>query len=222
VIGGIQLKVCGLRSVGDAEAAAGLGAGYLGFIFHAKSPRGISISDFRSMADRLPAAHKVAVCVEPSDVALAALAGSGCGYFQVHVSHDFPLPLVTAWSRQVGPERLWLAPRLPPGTGISPAWLPLARTFLLDTYESDRFGGTGKTGDWAQFGRVQSAHPDKTWILSGGLNPDNIAEAVRQSGACFVDVNSGVESSPGVKDPARLAAFVSALRQHPRGQAGGA
>jgi len=221
-MGGFQLKVCGLTSAADAATAARLGADFLGFIFHPQSPRGVTLGAFRAMADRLPAARKVAVCVEPSPLHLTALAGSGCQYFQIHFRPETPLAQIAAWSAQVRPERLWLAPRLPAGMALSPAWLPLAHTFLLDTYDPEKFGGTGRTGDWEGFARLQQAHPRRTWILSGGLNADNIGEAVRVSGARFVDVASGVESAPGIKDPAKLEAFVTALHRHPRAEGAGA
>lgn len=222
MIGAFQWKACGLTTAADAAAAAQLGAGYLGFIFYPKSPRAVTVGAFRAMADRLPPVHKVAVCVEPTTLHLTALAGSGCQYFQIHFRPETPLAQLAAWSAQVRPERLWLAPKLPPGTELSPAWLPLARTFLIDTYDPEKFGGTGKTGDWEKFARLQRANPRHTWILSGGLNPENVGEAVRQSGARFVDVNSGVESAPGVKDPAKLEAFVTALLRRPRAAAGDA
>jgi phosphoribosylanthranilate isomerase len=95
---------------------------------------------------------------------------------------------------------------------VATAWLPLAETFLLDTFHAEKFGGTGRTGDWEKFARHQQAHPQKTWILSGGLNPENIGEALRRSGARFVDVNSGVESAPGAKDHAKIELFVAALQ----------
>jgi phosphoribosylanthranilate isomerase len=222
VRGGFQWKVCGLTTVTDAAVAAELGAEYLGFNFYPQSPRAVTGSAFRAMVDRLPPAHRVAVCVEPTPLDLTALAGSGCEFFQIHFRADFPLAQVAAWSAQVGPERLWLAPKLPPGTEIAPAWLPLARTFLVDTYDPEKFGGTGKTGDWEKFGRLQRANPRHTWILSGGLSAENIAEAVRQSGARFLDVNSGVESAPGVKDRAKLEAFVTELVRRPRAPVAGA
>jgi phosphoribosylanthranilate isomerase len=95
---------------------------------------------------------------------------------------------------------------------LSDALLPLANVFLLDNFSPDKFGGTGLTGDWAKFARHQRAHPDKAWVLSGGLSPDNIAQAVSESGARWVDANSGVESAPGVKDHAKLKAFADAVR----------
>ena len=75
------------------------------------------------------------------------------------------------------------------------------------------FGGTGKTGDWAKFARHRTTYPQTHWMLAGGLTPENVEEAVRASGARFVDVNSGVESAPGVKDEAKLKRFVVALHR---------
>ena len=214
--GEFQWKVCGLTRPEDAALAAQLGAGYLAFNFYPKSPRAVTLTDFRALAKGLPNLPRVAVCVEPTLPDLAAIAAHSFQYFQIHFRPETPLAQVAAWSAQVGPERLWLAPKLPAGAGINPAWLPLARTFLIDTYDPEKFGGTGKTGDWAKFARLEEANPGHTWILSGGLNPENVGEAIRQSGARFVDVNSGVESAPGIKDPAKLEAFVTALLRRPR------
>ena len=91
--------------------------------------------------------------------------------------------------------------------------LPLARFFLLDTFQADGFGGSGRTGDWPKFARHRKAHRDKFWVLSGGLNAENIGDALRQSGAAFVDVNSGVETSPGVKDSGKIRKFVAAMHR---------
>jgi phosphoribosylanthranilate isomerase len=153
----------------------------------------------------------VAVCVEPAPADLAQLATLGFAAFQVHFAHTTPVHRIAAWAETVGSTRLWLAPRLPPGEDVKPEWLPFAPTFLLDTFHADKFGGTGRTGDWAKFSRHQTAHPGKTWILSGGLSPSNVCEAIAATGACFIDVNSGVESAPGLKDPAKLAALKTAL-----------
>lgn len=216
MIHGIRLKICGLTSLVDAEAADAAGADFLGFIFHAASPRRILREQFRAMAGRLPARKKVAVCVEPSVTELAEFDRLGFDCFQVHFTHDTPLSALTAWSQFAGHARLWLAPKLPPATSFKAEWLPLANTFLMDTFHPEKFGGTGETGDWAGFRRLRESHPEKTWILSGGLKPENIAAAVAATGARFVDVNSGVELSPGVKDPAKLKALMPALRHATR------
>ncbi|MBI2812844.1 MAG: phosphoribosylanthranilate isomerase [Opitutae bacterium] len=209
--GRISLKTCGITRADDAAAAVGLGADWLGFIFYPPSPRNLSREQYTALLPKLPATKKVAVCVEPSPAELAGLAALGFDALQVHFPHTTPAHVIGAWAETVGINRLWLAPRLPPGQDVKPEWLPLADTFLLDTFHPDKFGGTGETGDWPKFTRHREAHPGKTWILSGGLNPENIAAAVTATGAKFIDVNSGVEQAPGIKSPAKLQALVLAL-----------
>ena len=214
MINGIRLKVCGITSLVDADAADAIGADYLGFIFYPKSPRFAPLRQFQAMKGRLPSRKKVAVCVEPSAEDLAAIVGLGFDFYQIHFNLHVKLETVAFWSTTVGgPAKLWLAPRLPPGELLDDEFLPFADTFLLDTFHPDKAGGTGQTGDWDAFTRYRAVHPDKRWFLSGGLNPENVAKAVKATGAGFIDVNSGVEQSPGIKSPAKLKAFVFALHQ---------
>lgn len=213
MIDGIRFKVCGLTSLVDAEFADRCGADFLGFILYPKSPRYVSLEQYRAMASRLPERKHVAVMVTPSAVELTAIEAAGFDFFQIHLPLETPLAEIEAWSKIVGADRLWLAPKLPPKEDVPPALLPLARFFLLDTFHAARFGGSGQTGDWGKFLRHQNANPRQTWILAGGLNPDNIGEALRTSGARFVDVNSGVESAPGVKDEEKLKRFVVRLHE---------
>jgi phosphoribosylanthranilate isomerase len=213
MIDGIQIKVCGLTAPGDVEYAAACGADYLGFILHPGSPRNVSLRHFREMAEALPMRPKVAVVVEPAPGALAAMRGAGFDIFQVHFRHDIPLAAIQAWSREAGIDNLWLAPKLPPKVDVQEAWLAFAPCILLDTFDPTLFGGTGRPGDWPKFRRHSEAHPEKTWILSGGLGPENVGAAFAGTGARFIDVNSGVESAPGVKDHAKLRAFFAAVRK---------
>lgn len=213
MIDGIRLKVCGLTSLMDADFADRCGADYLGFILYPKSPRHIALETYRAMAKRLPERRKVAVTVEPSVAELAAMSEAGFDFFQIHFRHDTPRATVAGWSEVVGVERLWLAPKLPPTVDVAAVFLSLAKYFLLDTFHAEGFGGSGKTGDWSKFSRHHVAHSENLWILAGGLNPENIGEAVRRSGTRFVDVNSGVESAPGVKDQEKLKRFVVRLHE---------
>ena len=213
MINGIRLKVCGITSIVAANAADAVGSDYLGFIFHEKSPRNLAAAQYAAMKDRLPLRKRVAVCVEPPATELAALDKLGFDYFQVHFSAKTPVATLATWSQLVGRGRLWLAPKLPPGQDVKPEWLPLADTFLLDTFHADKFGGTGETSDWAKFKRHREEHPDKTWVLSGGLSPENIAMAIARTTASILDVNSGAESAPGVKDAARLTALRRAIER---------
>ncbi len=210
---GIRLKVCGLTTQADAEFAASAGADYLGFILIPESPRYLSLSKFDSFAAHLPKGRKVAVVLEPSMTQLAEMSAAGFDFFQVHFRHDTSVSTIAGWTQAVGIERLWLSPKLPPGVSVPAAVLPFAKTFHLDSYHIRKFGGTGETSDWNKFKRHRRAHPKKTWILSGGLNPVNVGDAIRQSSARFVDVNSGVESAPGVKDHGKLQRLVDRLHE---------
>jgi len=211
MVDGIQIKVCGLTALVDADFADACGADYLGFNFYPESPRHISLGQFRCMAGRLSRRKKVAVTVEPDAGALAAMRDLGFDRFQVHFRHDIAAGTIESWSALVGAANLWLAPRLPAGLDVPAAWLPMAGAVLLDTLDPSLFGGTGRTGDWPKFRRHRQAHPAATWILSGGLDASNVGAALAGTGARFLDVNSGVESAPGVKDQAKLRAFVAAV-----------
>lgn len=213
MIDGIRLKVCGLTSLIDTEFADKCGADYLGFILYPKSPRHLTLDQYRAMASRLPERRKVAVSVEPTLEELTEMKEAGFDYFQIHFRPETPDTQLSAWSRLVGEKHLWLAPKLPPGSDVSAATLAVAKFVMLDTFHAEGFGGSGKTGDWAKFARHQKTHTQNHWILAGGLDAENIGEALKASGAKFVDVNSGVEAAPGVKDIEKLKRFVVALHR---------
>ncbi|MBK1880713.1 phosphoribosylanthranilate isomerase [Pelagicoccus mobilis] len=189
----------------DAQAAAEAGADYLGFIFYPKSPRGIRQERFRDIAPRLPDLPKVAVTVAPDLYTLAQLEGLGFDYFQLH----FPVGLseeVASWSKLVGKERLWIAPKLPPGVNFDPALLDLAGGVLWDGFkkDADAYGGTGSLSDWESFRKLREEYSATKWILAGGLSPENAVEALEQTGAECLDFNSALEIEPGVKDLERI------------------
>jgi phosphoribosylanthranilate isomerase len=205
------VKVCGITSLVDAEAADRIGADFLGFIFYPKSPRWVSAPQYRAMKDRLPPRKKVAVSVEPTSEELVQQLEHGFDFFQIHFNPQTPVPVIRGWAETVGAARLWLAPRLPPGVEIYPELLQFADTFLIDTFHPDKMGGTGATGDWDRFKCYMGACPAKHWVLSGGLDATNIAEALAVTGAKLVDVNSGVEQAPGIKSVRKLQAFAEAI-----------
>lgn len=211
MIGPTKLKVCGLRSAEQALLASRLGADFVGFNVYPKSPRYLALADYRALAGRVAEGTRVVVAVEPTDEEVASMIAAGVDYFQFHFRLEGNESRVASWERAVGAERLWLAPKLPPGVDVPQALIGHASAFLVDTFDASLFGGTGRTGDWEKFKRHRARHPGTTWILSGGLTPANIAEAVASTGASFVDVNSGVESAPGIKDEAKLRALAAAL-----------
>lgn len=211
MINGTRLKVCGLTSLVDAEAADACGADYLGFVLYPKSPRHVSLHAFEAMRSRLPDRKKVAVVVEPTVEELPQLLDAGFDTVQLHFSNHTPFFQVAMWVEAIPAEKLWLAPRARHHE-LDPAFFPLATTILFDAHDPHAYGGTGKTSDWKEFVHLRERYSRVQWILAGGLNPHNIGEAIRETRADFVDVNSGVETSAGVKDHAKLKAFADALR----------
>lgn len=208
----VQVKICGLCSEADVDLALDSGADYCGFIVYPQSPRGLSLERAGELAARVPKGRRVLVDVETSTQDLERYVAADFDYFQIHCGLQVGLGTLAAWSGLAGAERLWLAPRLPPGEPFPEATLEFARTILVDTYVRDRVGGTGKTGDWELFSELKERYPGTRWILAGGLSPDNIAMAIAESGADTVDVNSGVEVAPGRKDPTKLKELFRRLR----------
>ncbi len=209
-----QVKICGITRPRDAELALAEGAGHLGFILHEKSPRYVTLSQARALFEEagVPEEKRVAVAVDPEVDCLGRWKEGGFSVFQLHFPCDLARDRIAEWAELVGPENLWLAPKLPPGELFPEDLLDLADSFLIDAFSTDAYGGTGKTSDWAGFADWQSQWPDKEWILAGGLSPENVTEAVAVSGAVRVDANSGVESAPGIKDSVKIRAFFASLR----------
>ncbi|HTB63615.1 MAG TPA: phosphoribosylanthranilate isomerase [Opitutales bacterium] len=200
-----RTKICGLTRPEDARLARELGADFFGVIFFEKSPRHVPASVLPRMLAAIPDGKRVAVDVAPAPGKLKQYDTLGFNYFQVHFDpKDVTLAQLNGWKNEVGAERLWLAPRLPLGVEFPAQALEVAQTLLLDTYQEGTFGGTGRTGDWSHYRSLAESHPKHHWVLSGGLRPENIRAALRATGAKMVDVNSGVESAPGVKDAVLL------------------
>ncbi len=205
MIGGIEVKVCGLTRASDARDAAALGVDFLGFNFFPESPRYIDVERYRSIKRDLPDTPKMAVTVSPDDELLETLAGLDFDYFQIHYPSELtPVDRLREWSERVSPQKLWLAPRIAPGEAFDESVIGLADGFLCDTYHKDAFGGTGQTGDWEAIARRIERFPDTNWILAGGLGPENALEALSRTGAKRIDLNSGVEKSPGIKDQSKI------------------
>jgi len=206
-----KIKICGLTRWVDVSAALDLGADFCGMIVYPKSPRAVTRDQAWDLCQRIPAGMRVMVDVNTGADELEDWADCGFDHFQIHCDIDVGLATLAAWSGIVGKERLWLAPKIPPGQPFPQAVLEFADTILVDAYHQDKYGGTGQTGNWEQFADWATMYAHKRFILAGGLNPDNVAEAVRVSGAEVVDTASGVEAEPGIKDPTKLRAYFQAL-----------
>lgn len=207
----ISVKICGLRTPEDVQAAANAGARYVGFVFFPKSPRHLSLSDAALLAADVPVGLcKVALTVNADDAMLDALtAAVPLDMLQLHGSESpgrvaevkarYGLPVMKAIG--VG-ERADLAQL--------DAYAGVADQLLVDAKPpkgGDLPGGNGLAFDWTLLERRVWRCP---WMLAGGLTPLNVAEAIARTGAQQLDVSSGVESSAGVKDAALIHALVEA------------
>lgn len=208
----VLVKICGLNAPAAVDAAAG--ADFGGFIFFPRSPRHVEPGTAGALAARLPARVKrVAVVVDADDDALDAIvAGLKPDLIQLH-GKETP-----ARAREIR-ARLGLG-TIKALSVSEPADLDAAAMFadavdwlLFDAKPPKRPdalpGGNAVSFDWTILAGRRFAQP---WLLSGGLDAGNVAVAIATSGAAAVDVSSGVESAPGRKDPARIAAFIAAAR----------
>jgi phosphoribosylanthranilate isomerase len=205
----MRVKICGVNSPDAFDAAVEAGADWIGFVFHRASPRHVTPSRAALLSGRiLSGPARVGLFVDPSNDDLAEATDA----LRLHALQIYaPIERIARIRAMVG----------------IPVWRPVAVQTLADLPDDGGVaaalvveprkppgavtpGGNGVTMDWRMLCDWQ---PDTTWLLAGGLRPDNVAQAVRESGAPAVDVSSGVESAPGVKDPALIAAFIRAARQ---------
>lgn len=202
----IRVKICGITRLEDAEAAAALGADAVGFVFWPGSPRCVEVGRARAIARALPpmvTAVGVFADQPPGEVALVART-VGLGAVQLHGQERIADYDGLAW-RVI--KAVPVSPDRSPDAALA---LPDHVTVLLDAHDPVRLGGTGRTIDWTVAARVARA---RRVILSGGLRPENVRDAVAAVRPYGVDVSSGVETAPGRKDPARLRALFDAIRQ---------
>lgn len=204
----LRVKICGLTTPQDASAAIAFGADALGFNFFPGSKR--YVGSEIAWIEELPAnIEKLAVLVNPSWDEAKAIAGTaGITALQLHgtESADF--------CRRLMEEGIRFEKALPvsgPGSLINVPDFS-TRTVLLDSSGAGVFGGSGRTFSWEIARAFVEANPQLRVILAGGLNPENVAEAVATARPFGVDVTTGVEASPGRKDYARLRAFILAAR----------
>lgn len=208
-----RVKICGLTRAQDLTDAARAGASYAGFVFFPKSPRNLSLDTARDLAVAAPVGlAKVALVVNADDATLdAILAQVPIDMIQLHGSEPpdrvaeirarFGLPVMKA----VGIASADDLPKLAQFEAVADQILVDAKP----AQDAALPGGNGLSFDWRLIAGRDWAKP---WMLAGGLTPDNVAEAIRLTGAQQVDVSSGVEAAPGLKDPTRLVGFVQAAR----------
>ena len=208
------VKICGICSRPDLEQICALGPDAIGFIFWPKSKRYVRPEQVALWLDSVPETiKKVGVFVEPTADEVEAVARTcQLDVVQIHmVSKGWKMdrPLFQGLE-------IWLAPKM--DGGISSAVLgavePEPAILLADSFDAKTIGGTGKLSDWDR--AIDTKQLGKPILLAGGLNPDNVAEAIATVQPWGVDISSGVEKEPGVKDIRKVKRFISAARRSSR------
>lgn len=208
------IKICGLSTPETLDAAIGAGADMIGLVFHPKSPRSVTLDTAAALHARvLGRAQTVALVVDADDARLDAIAAAAKpDLFQLHGSETpdrvgeirarFGLPVMKAIGVRERDDLRSLG-----------GWRRVADHILLDAkppVDAAYPGGHGRPFDWTI---LDALDPGIPFMLSGGLTPDNVGEAIRTARPAGVDVSSGVESAPGVKDIRRIEAFVANARE---------
>jgi phosphoribosylanthranilate isomerase len=207
----VRVKICGLKTPGDVAAVAGAGAAYAGFNFFPKSPRYVTPAEARGLALKTPEGLcKVALVVDADDAALDGIVAEvPLDMLQLH-GHETPARVAEIKARYGLPVMKVIGVAEEADLAQLLDYQLMSDQILVDAKAPKGAvlpGGNGLTFDWRLLvGRKWL----KPWMLAGGLTPDNVAEAILRTGARQVDVASGVESAPGVKDAGKIAAFVAA------------
>lgn len=210
----LVVKICGLSTPETVTAALEAGADMVGFVFFPKSPRNVSLE----AAGRLAAlargrAQVVALTVDADDALLAGIvAAVRPDWLQLH-GHESAERVAVVRARYARPVMKAFGIRAADDLRAATGYGAVADRLLFDAKPPQNAalpGGNGVSFDWNLLANIDPARP---FMLSGGLGIDNVGEAVRRTRPFGVDVSSGVESAPGLKDPARIAAFVAAARQ---------
>lgn len=211
-MGTTRIKICGINHAGALDAAIKARADYAGFVFFPPSPRALAPREAAALGERAAGRiARVGLFVDAGDAELAdAVAAAGLDALQLHGAET---PERTAALRARFGLPVWKALPVTAAADLAraAAYRDAADMILFDakTPKGTLPGGMGVRFDWSLMSGYRGPI---AWGLAGGIGPGNVAEAIATTGAPLVDVSSGVESAPGVKDPAKIAAFCAAVR----------
>ncbi len=204
-----KVKICGITTLEDARFVSGALADFIGFIFYEKSPRYIDPAKAGAIINWLEGPEKVGVFVnQPLDDVNSIARQTGLDFVQLHGNEsveycglvDKAIIKVFHIDDNTSPEELHQA--------VTP-YVEVADYFLFDTKVSGKWGGTGKSFEWSVLSEIAEIKP---FFLSGGLNPENVGDAIKTVQPYAVDLSSGLEESPGLKDFDKVERFFDEMR----------
>ncbi len=212
----VDVKICGLSDTASLDTAIAGGARYIGLVFFPKSPRHVGLDQAASLAAHVRGrALTVAVTVNADDTLLSAIARAvRPDFIQLHGSES---PVRVAAARPFAQRGVIKALAIAAAADLADvaAFAPVSDLLLFDAKApkgSSLPGGNGASFDWTLLKGVKVSRP---WLLSGGLHAENVARAMEESGGGGVDVSSGVETAPGVKDQSKILSFLAAAGAKP-------
>lgn len=209
----MRVKICGITQLEQGREIVAMGADSLGFICVERSPRYITPAEIKAIVSHLPvkvdkvgvfadlSVEKITSIVRRANLTAVQLHGAESPDFCTHLRQALPLEIELIKAFRIKDR------------GSLQDTIPYADidTLLLDAYHPQMLGGTGKTIDWQDLAQFEPAKP---WMLAGGLNPDNINDALSRLQPDGIDLSSGVERSPGDKDLDKVAKLFAALNSH--------
>ncbi len=195
-----KVKICGITRVEDLKVAVEGGADYIGIILYPKSPRYVPEERRKELLSQAKGVYKVAVMVNPSEEEVFSALNQGFDFVQLHGEESLE------FAKRIGLNRVIKAFRIKDRVPeISEEWKE-AHAILLDTYSKEAYGGTGRTFNWDIAKEI--VNRGFRVFLSGGLNPENVSKAIEEVKPYGVDVSSGVEREPGIKDKEKVLEFL--------------
>jgi len=207
-----KVKICGLSTPDSVEAAVAAGAAMVGFVFFPVSPRAITVAEAAALTATVPDGIKrVALSVDADDALLGEItAGAGVDMMQLHGA-ETPARVADVRAKFGLPVMKVISIASLDDVARAHSYAPVADVLMFDAKppkDATRPGGNAVAFDW---NLIAGETWEKPWVWAGGLTPENVAEAIRVSSAPMVDVSSGVEDGPGIKNVEEIRAFIEAV-----------
>lgn len=205
-----KVKICGLKDAENLEVACASGVNYVGFVFYPKSARHINFDTARFLIKLVPSSvQSVGLFVDPDDVLLTE--SLKAAPFDIIQLHGAETPQRVKEIKELTERPVMKALRVSDKNDVALAesYEPTADWLLFDTKVKGQHGGTGQSFDWSL---LQGKTFKKPWMLSGGLNATNVKQALSLLKPDAIDVSSGVETAPGLKNPAKIREFISTVK----------